>query len=330
MSLRRRPSGERSADSLRHKGFYAALYSCVGVMLVLAVVIGYTNWNRAERGGDEGFAELPQYGTGDAGLAYSDPDEDLWQSHNYPAPALDADPANPFADEAAEVSGGREEPFLNLEDGEGDSDGDTVYGGDAAFTGDLDLMAGLCCCDIAAMTEASMPVAYLSDENLETWRRNQGNPSPEPQPTPEPEAFRSFNERADRMDWPVLGDIVMKYSVDHLIYDRTLEQYRTNDTICIGAKLGTPVTAATDGIVKEIFTTRENGRTVVVDHGNGWRTTYSQLQDDILVKAGDVVSKGQQIGSIGSPSLYSSQLGAHLAFSVHKDYNTVDPSTVLR
>ncbi len=85
---------------------------------------------------------------------------------------------------------------------------------------------------------------------------------------------------------PLAGNIVMDYSADHAIYDATLDQYRTNDHISIGAKKGESVKASEDGTVESVKTDDERGITVVLNHGNGWQTTYSQLQEDVVVKEG--------------------------------------------
>ncbi len=140
--------------------------------------------------------------------------------------------------------------------------------------------------------------------------------------------FNPFTDDS-KMAWPLLGEIVMEYSNDTAIYDVTLEHFRTNDTLCIAAEKGTQVKAAADGVVKLVTKTRENGNVVVVDDGNGWVTTYSQLQDGVLVKEGDVVKKSQVIGGVGSPSIYSVVLGNHLGFKVTKNDEAVDPMTVL-
>ncbi len=129
--------------------------------------------------------------------------------------------------------------------------------------------------------------------------------------------------------YPALGEIVMDYSIDKAIFDVTLEQYRTNDSISISAAKGSDVISSADGTVADIYTDTENGTTVVIDHGNGWQTTYSQLEKETAVSKGDTVTSGQKIGTVSSPSLYSVLLGDHIDFSVAQNGNTVDPKTVL-
>jgi len=134
---------------------------------------------------------------------------------------------------------------------------------------------------------------------------------------PEP-TFEAFAE-GSAMIWPLVGEVVMPFSMDRLVYDQTLDQFRTNDSISIAAAPGTQVRAAADGIVTAVKNTRERGNVVVVDNGNGWTTTYSQLQDGVLVNEGDVVRKSQVIGGVGNPSIFSVLLGNHLEFRVARD-----------
>lgn len=139
----------------------------------------------------------------------------------------------------------------------------------------------------------------------------------------------SLFDDSQEMAWPVSGQIVMDYSNDTGIYDRTLEQYRTNDSICISADIGTEVCAAADGIITAITNDRISGVTVSVDHGNGWSSTYSQLNENLAVSEGESVHKGDKIGVVANPTNYSIALGPHLEFSVLNDENPTDPKLVL-
>lgn len=140
--------------------------------------------------------------------------------------------------------------------------------------------------------------------------------------------FSLFDDTKE-MSWPVIGQVIMDYSVETAIYDKTLEQYRTNDSVCIAAPVGTDVTASAEGIVQSITNDSVNGNSVVINHGNGWMSTYSQLQDNILVTEGEVVCEGDVIGSVGEPSNYSVSLGSHLDFKLTKDDVSTDPKVVL-
>lgn len=128
---------------------------------------------------------------------------------------------------------------------------------------------------------------------------------------------------------PIEGNIVMDYSIDSAIYDVTLDQYRTNDSISIAANIGDEVKASADGVVESVYNDDEKGETVVINHNNGWKTTYSQLNSDVAVLEGDSVKEGQVIGSVSKPTKYGVGLGSHINFSVLKDEQTVDPKIVM-
>ncbi len=142
------------------------------------------------------------------------------------------------------------------------------------------------------------------------------------------QAFKPFGEGM-KMTWPVVGEVLMDFSTEALVYDTTLDQFRTNDNICIAAPVGTQVRAGAEGIVIDIGTTRENGKYIVLDNGAGWMTTYSQLQDSVLVKKGEHVKAGQTIGGVASPTAYSILMGPHLTFKVAKNTEVINPITVL-
>ncbi len=154
-------------------------------------------------------------------------------------------------------------------------------------------------------------------------------PETEPETTTNNSKTFSLFDESKEMSWPVNGQIVMDYSVETAIFDKTLEQYRTNDSICISAQAGTDVKAAAEGVVENIFEDNENGKSVVINHGNGWMTTYSQLENNLMVELGQVVGEGEVIGKVGKPTNYSVMLGDHLDFKITKNDASTDPKLVL-
>lgn len=139
----------------------------------------------------------------------------------------------------------------------------------------------------------------------------------------------TFFDDSKEMSWPLAGQIVMDYSMETAIYDKTLDQYRTNDSLCISGNVGDDVKASADGKVKSVFNDKENLTSVVIEHGNGWLSTYSQLQDNVLVKEGDIVDEGAVIGNLSEPSYKSSLLGPHLEFKVMNNDSCTDPKIIL-
>ncbi len=63
------------------------------------------------------------------------------------------------------------------------------------------------------------------------------------------------------------------------------------------------------------------GKTVCLDHGNGFVTLYAHC-DDLLVQPSQFVRKSQVIALSGNTGHSS---GPHLHFEIHKEGKTVDP-----
>jgi murein DD-endopeptidase MepM/ murein hydrolase activator NlpD len=131
------------------------------------------------------------------------------------------------------------------------------------------------------------------------------------------------------MSWPIEGQVVMEFSENSNIFDETLQQFRTNDSISISSSIGDQVRATADGTVASISYSDRSGHAVVIDHGNGWTTELNQLQEEILVSVGDTVTEGQVIGGINRPSRFTVLQGPHLGLRVSNDGNVIDPRTIL-
>ncbi|MCL1788374.1 MAG: M23 family metallopeptidase, partial [Defluviitaleaceae bacterium] len=155
-------------------------------------------------------------------------------------------------------------------------------------------------------------------------------PTPAPQAVEPPQAprFTPFAE-GDRMTWPVQGETLMPFSIDALVYDPTLDQFRTNDNLRIAAAEGDPVRAGAHGRVVAIGRNVRQGNYVTIDHGNGWVATYGQLMENIMVSEGDIVDSGQIIGGVGQPSIFGSANGTHVQLRVERDNVAINPYDVL-
>lgn len=178
----------------------------------------------------------------------------------------------------------------------------------------------------AEQTPQPTPVTAVQTPQLEIamLERNQQSKDDGEEPEAE-ETSAQPNATTLTFTYPVKGEVVLPYSVDHAIYDPTLEQYRTNASISLSAKKGTAVKAAAAGTVQEIAEDAEMGRLVVIAHADGWQTIYGQLAESLQVAKGDTVQQGQVIGSVDSPTKYGTALGSHLDFAMEKNGTTVDP-----
>jgi hypothetical protein len=88
------------------------------------------------------------------------------------------------------------------------------------------------------------------------------------------------------------------------------------------ADRGTEVYATGDGFVEEIERKRWGyGKSIVINHGYGYKTLYAHL-NDFNVKKGQKVKRGELIGFIGSTG---KSTGPHLHYEVIKNGTKVNP-----
>lgn len=89
------------------------------------------------------------------------------------------------------------------------------------------------------------------------------------------------------------------------------------------AKKGTPVYPALEGRVIAISRARAKGKFVLIDHGNGFQSTYDHLNKfQKGLRVGDYVTTSDKIGEVGKTGYAT---GAHLHFALLKDGFFVNP-----
>ena len=125
--------------------------------------------------------------------------------------------------------------------------------------------------------------------------------------------------------WPVIGTVSMEYSMDALVYNQTMGDWRTHDGMDIAAQVGEYVRAAAQGTVTDVYEDVLYGTTVVIDHGAGLVSYYANLQAQPVVKQGDEVLAGDVIGGVGETALCESAQQAHLHFAMSLHDESVDP-----
>lgn len=129
--------------------------------------------------------------------------------------------------------------------------------------------------------------------------------------------------------WPVYGQIEQRYAMTELVYDKTMADWRTHDGIDIESSLGTQVLAAADGVVSEVYADELLGTTVVIEHGGGVVTVYSNLAELPTVTAGQSVSMGDTIGAVGTTALAEAGEVYHLHFALRVNGASADPAEYL-
>ena len=128
---------------------------------------------------------------------------------------------------------------------------------------------------------------------------------------------------------PVEGQIVAVYAMDELSYNATTRDWRVHNGVDIAAEDGSAVLAAAEGTVYTVYEDETMGMTVVIRHADGYVTRYASLAQDVMVKSGDEVKAGQQIGTVGTTALLESAIGCHVHFSVSHNDQPVDPAQFL-
>ena len=88
------------------------------------------------------------------------------------------------------------------------------------------------------------------------------------------------------------------------------------------APYGTDVTATAGGVVVEVLKQNKGlGNMVIIDHGDGFQTTYAHLSD-IYVAINQKVKRGKVIGRVGNSG---TSFSTSLHYEVRKSGRAVDP-----
>ena len=160
--------------------------------------------------------------------------------------------------------------------------------------------------------EDPAPVTENKDPAVETWSSGE-----------------TFNEAPRAWVWPVMGELEREYCIETLKYDVTMKDWRVHDGIDVLAKQGELVRAASSGTVESVADDDLYGTTVVIDHGDGIKSVYSNLADKPAVKTGDTVKAGDVIGSVGDTALCETGEQSHLHLSMSENGNSIDPAKYL-
>lgn len=135
--------------------------------------------------------------------------------------------------------------------------------------------------------------------------------------------FGAAEEYQHRMDhtpsiWPTQGRITSKFGYRRSPFTR---RQQFHGGIDIANSHGTPIKATAQGEVVEASMFSGWGRLVIIDHGYGFKTYYAHLRG-FAVSVGDLVTKGQTIGYMGSSG---ASTGPHLHYEVHVGGEKVNP-----
>ncbi len=135
-------------------------------------------------------------------------------------------------------------------------------------------------------------------------------------------------ERSSQMLYPLTSKEILKaYSAGAPVYSETMKDWRVHVGTDVEAQAGEEVRACANGQVKQAYTDSMLGNVLLIEHGD-YEFSYCGLGEKFLVQEGDIVTKGQVIGTITAvPSESADQ--PHLHLEVRRDGVYLDPQTVL-
>lgn len=127
---------------------------------------------------------------------------------------------------------------------------------------------------------------------------------------------------------PVEGNTMKEYSMDKVVYSKTLDMWKVHDGIDICANDGEEVKASEKGIVERVYEDAFYGTSVIIDHQNGIKTVYRNLGKEATVKENQEIKKGQKIGNVGDTSNGEAKDETHIHFEVIKNGEIVNPNVI--
>ena len=122
--------------------------------------------------------------------------------------------------------------------------------------------------------------------------------------------------------WPCKGIISSPYGI------RFHPIFRTrffHPAIDIANKRNTPIVATADGVVVFSGWMSGYGNVIAIEHGHKYRTVYAHLAK-MLVKKGELVTKGQEIAKMGSTGRST---GPHVHYELHLNKRPINPMKYL-
>jgi murein DD-endopeptidase MepM/ murein hydrolase activator NlpD len=129
---------------------------------------------------------------------------------------------------------------------------------------------------------------------------------------------------ASGFDWPVRGRISGVFGSLRILNGKPRSPHKGLD---IAAPEGTVIAADADGVISMLHQDMYlMGKAVMIDHGAGLQSVYIHM-DEILVKEGQFVKKGEPVGKVG---MTGRATGPHLHWGVSLNDEALDPQLLVK
>ena len=306
----------RFTEFFKGKGYYVLLF--IGVLAIAAVAIIGSQLSSNINSEDQDYVDL------------NDTDDNLTADN-----AEDADDAgseladnNPVVEDIANIGDNTSDETVTNDD-----KGQTVSQGDQAELEGYENYSDEGVADQATDVADQTQVPDNTEDTAQAEGEDPAGETTGESLEVEASAIENLSFSMDEsLLWPVEGNVLMDYSMDHTTYFATLQQYKVNPAIILGAAVGTEVKAATDGIITGIEENNpQTGYTMTMALGDGFSAVYGQLdKDSVSLKVGDSVAEGDVIGKVAAPSKYYTVEGSNLYFQILEDDESVNPMLLLR
>ena len=188
----------------------------------------------------------------------------------------------------------------------------------SSITGQIDSSANA---DQASSALGTATPAPSSDPSKVSQKPSEG--SPQNTKSPSGSTMPTFSA-------PLTGQIITSHSANAPLYSTTFGDWRIHKGVDISAEIGTPVKAAAGGTVEDINSNSGMGVTIVVDHGDSYKTVYSNLGEYTNVTIGDKVESGKVLATVGNSASFESQDPPHLHFDILKGNESLNPIELIK
>jgi hypothetical protein len=165
-----------------------------------------------------------------------------------------------------------------------------------------------------------MPAAFLSPQLQGAFRFHNKLFQEETEDEEEMDLSSTFGGL--KLIWPILGRVSSHFGMRKLYKHG---HFRMHSGIDISQPIRSPIRASEAGVVKVASLRRGYGKTIIIDHREGYSTLYAHL-NHFTVLSGQYVQKGQVIGFVGRTGRST---GPHLHFETRIQGRPIDPMTFL-